>query len=99
MGRQTGVVVGFLDEVFSCGALVVEPDQQIQRVVHVGHEDPVDVLVRIEELIMFRRFVLFCTGIAQRQEACPLLPSFGLIEKLALLVGIGPGRRLPLRHL
>jgi hypothetical protein len=30
MGRQTDIVVGFLDEVLGSGALVVEPDRQVQ---------------------------------------------------------------------
>ena len=39
MRRQHGIVVGFLHEVLRSGALVIEPQQPIQRPVHVGHKE------------------------------------------------------------
>ncbi|MHB1673249.1 MAG: hypothetical protein ACYCSP_03285 [Acidobacteriaceae bacterium] len=68
-------------------------------VVHVGHEDPVDVSRRIEELVLLRLFVLFCPRIAQRQEAVGPGPALGLIEKFALLIGVGLRRGFPLSRL
>ena len=70
---------------------------QIQRVIPVGHKNPIDTLRRIEELILLRFDGVLCLlfGIAQRQEAVGLAPAIGLIEELALLVGIGLWGRLP----
>jgi hypothetical protein len=99
MRRQASVVVGFLNEVLGAGTLVVEPDQQIQGLVHVCDENPVDVLRRIEELVLLGILVLFRPGIAQRQEAMSLGPAFGLIEELTLFLSVGLGRGLPLCHL
>ena len=79
MSGQAGVVVGFLDEVLGRHALIVEPDGQIQRVIHVGHEDPVDIPRRIEEWVLLWLFVLFCPNIAQRQETVGLAPAMGPI--------------------
>ena len=102
MRRQTGIVVGFLDEILGSRALVVEPHQRIQCALHVGHENPVGVLGRVEQLILLRlRGVLGFRRlfIAQRQEPAGLAPPLRLIEELALAVGIGQRRTLPLRRL
>ncbi len=95
MRRQTGVVAGCLNEVLRARTLIVEPDGKIDRVIEVGDEDAVDLPRGIEELVLFRIFVLFCPDIAQRQETVGLPPALGLIEEPALLVRVSQGRGLP----
>jgi hypothetical protein len=57
MGRQTGIGVGLPDGILGSGTPIVEPDQRVQGVIHVGHEDAIDDVVwRVEELVLFRFF-------------------------------------------
>lgn len=39
-----------LIQVFRAGALAVKPHQRIQRPIHVGHEDVINVLRRVEQV-------------------------------------------------
>ena len=92
MRRQAGIVVGLFNKVLGPGTLVKEPHQRIQRPVHVGHKDSVDVLGGIEQLILlwllgllgFRRLL-----VAQPQEPAGFAPPLRLVGELALAVGIG----------
>lgn len=52
MGRQAGIVVRFLDQVLSPGALIVKPHEPVDRLVHVGDEDSILVLLGFKELIL-----------------------------------------------
>ena len=51
MRRQAGVVVGFPDQIFRCGPLVVEPDGVGDRLGQIRDEDAVDVAGRLEQRI------------------------------------------------
>ena len=56
--RQAGVVIRFLDQVLGRGSAPIESHQCIQWRAHVGDEDPIGVLRRIEQLVLFGLFRL-----------------------------------------
>src|SRR6516164_9013605 len=96
MGSQTGIVVGLFDEVFRPGTLPVKPHQQVDGTLHISYEHPVAVLGRVKQLILLALgWDLVLLLIAQGDKAVGLAPAFRLIAELALLVGIGVGRGLP----
>jgi hypothetical protein len=95
MGRQTGIVVGLFYQILGPGALIVEPHQQVDGALHVGHEDPIDILRAVEQLVLLglgKRILLL---VAQGNKAVGLAPTFWLIAELTLLIGIGARRGLP----
>src|SRR6266478_2955766 len=97
MGCQSGIVIGFLDQVLGPSSLVVEPHQQINGPLHVGHEHTIGILRGVEELILLAllRVLLLLVLVAQGDKAVGLAPTLRLIAEFALLIGVGLGRRLP----
>src|ERR1700694_1466730 len=97
MRRQSGIVIGFLDQVLRPSPLVVEPHQQIDGPLHVGHEHAIGILWGVEELILLAllRVLLLLVLVAQGDKAVGLGPTLWLITKFALLIGVGLGRGLP----
>src|ERR1700758_2211606 len=97
MGRQSGIVVGLFNEVLSAGTLIVEPHQQVNGALHVGDEDPIDILRAVEQLVLLARGGgLLLLWITQGNKTAGLFPAFRVIPELALLVGVGAGRRPPM---
>ena len=101
MRRQPSIVFGFLDEILRTRALIVEPRQQSDPVVHIGDQDAIAVFRRVEQLILFgifrrRRLLLF--DVAQGDEPVRMAPPLRLIPEFALTVGIGLRRTGPLRR-
>ena len=93
MRRQPRIIVGFLDQVLGCSPLVVERHQRVHRPIHVRHKHPVDVLRRLEQLVLLRRIrrpSLPLLLITQRQEPIRFPPAIRLIPEFALSVGVGP---------
>ena len=81
------IVVGFFNQIL--GSL--EPRQQIDGSIHIGHEHPIGILWRVEQLVLLAlRFsgvgLLFIT---QDDKPVRLAPAFRLIAEFALAVGIG----------
>ena len=102
MSGQSGIIVGFFDQVFGTGALVVEPHDQRNPIFEIGDKNPIPIWTRLEELILLDlvgMLVVLVLGITQRYKSIRLVPAFGLILKLALLIGIGFRRSFPLRLL
>src|ERR1017187_2559743 len=92
---------GFLDQVLGGGPLVVEPYQLVHGCRYVRHKYPVDVLRRLEQLVLLRRIRranLRLLLVTQRQESVRFPPAIRLIPELALSVGVSPWRPPPLRH-
>jgi len=98
MRRQTSIIIGFLNQVLRARPLIVEPYQQIGRLFHVGDEHTIAILGRIEQLVLLgfagrlRRRLL---PVPHGDEAISFSPSLRLISKLALIIGIGARRSLP----
>ena len=44
ISRQTGVVIGFLNQILSSGPLIVEPHQGRDGAPHVGDKNPIGIL-------------------------------------------------------
>src|SRR5437868_1882049 len=99
MGRQPGIVVSFLNEVLRPSPLVIEPHQQVNGILQVGHEHSVAVLGTIEQLILLAFGLALLLLIAQGNKAVRLAPALGLIPELTLLVSIGLGGWPPVRLL
>src|SRR5258706_391992 len=101
MRRQARIVVGFFDQVLRPRPLPVKTHHHIDRGVEVGHEHPIAVLRRVEQLVLLR-FVqlvgLRLPLVSQRHEPVGFPPSFRLVAKLALAVGIGARRSRPPRR-
>src|SRR5437773_2811404 len=102
MRRQARIVVGFFDQVLRPRPLSVKTHHRVDRRVEVGHEYPMAVLRRVEQLVLLR-FVqlvgLRLLHVPQRHEPVGSPPSFRLVAKLALPVGIGARRSGPPRRL
>src|SRR5216683_3984730 len=96
MSRQTSIVVRFFNQIFGAGALVIEPHQQVDGALHVGDEDPIDTLRAVEQMVLLALGGgLFLLMVAQGNKTAGLSPAFRVIPELALLVGVGAGRRPP----
>jgi hypothetical protein len=96
MRCQSGIVIGFLDQILRPSPLVIEPHQQIQGPVHVGHERAIDILRSVEELILLALFgTVLLLLVAQGDKAVCLTPTLRLVAEFALLVSIGLGPGLP----
>src|SRR2546430_8855794 len=75
MGRQPGIVVSFLNEVLRPSPLVIEPHQQVNGILQVGHEHSVAVLGTIEQLILLAFGLALLLLIAQGNKAVRLAPA------------------------
>src|SRR5258707_13969430 len=98
MRRQSGIVIGFLDQILRSSSLTIEPNQQIDGPVQVGYKHPVGILRGVEELILLalgRALLLLLLLVAQGDEAVGLAPTLRLIAEFALLIGVSLGRGLP----
>src|SRR5438105_12920603 len=101
MRRQARLLVGFFDQILRPRSLSVKPHHRIDRRLEVGHEYPIAVLRRVEQLILLRFAQLLWLRlllVPQSNEPVRFPPSFRLVAKLALAVGIrarrsGPARR------
>src|SRR6266404_2460348 len=102
MRRQARIVVGFFDQVLRPRPLSVKTHHRVDRRIEVGHEYPIAVLRRVEQLVLLR-FVqlvgLRLLHVPQRHEPVGSPPSFRLVAKLALPVGIRARRSRPPRRL
>src|SRR5260370_18943765 len=105
MRGQSGVVVGFLDQVFSTGPLPVEADQNIDCRIHVGDKDAVAVCRRVEQLVLlgFARLGSLLLHVAKSYESIAFPPSVRLVTELTLAIpisarGSGPAPCLHLLH-
>jgi hypothetical protein len=68
--RQTGIVIGLLDQVLRPSPLVVKPHRQINGPVHIGHEPAIDIFRGVEELILLALLgVILLLPVAQSDEA------------------------------
>src|SRR5260370_14950879 len=97
MRRQSGIVIGFLDQILRSSSLTIEPNQQINGPLHVGHEHAIGILRGVEELILLalgRALLLLLLLVAQGDNAVGLAPTLRLIAEFALLVGFVLGRWL-----
>jgi hypothetical protein len=52
MRRQPSIVVRLFNQVFGAATLTVKPDYEVDRILHVGHKDPVFVLAGLEQLVL-----------------------------------------------
>src|SRR3984893_7516043 len=98
MRRQTSIIIGFLNQILRARPLIVEPHQQIGGLLHVGDEYTIAVLGRIEQLVLLRFAGWLPRGllpVPHGDEAICFSPSLRLISKLALIIGIGARRSLP----
>src|SRR6516162_4084605 len=99
MRRQPGIIVSLFNQVFGAAPLAVKPDHEVDRIAHVGHEDPVLVLAGLEQLVLLG--LLGCHWfawlfLAQGHEPIGLTPALRLIIKFALPIRIRLRRWLPL---
>src|SRR5215469_2825004 len=100
MRRQTRIVVGFLDQVLRSRPLPIKPYDRVNGRILVSDEHPVAVFRCVEQLILFGffpflRLRLWFLLVAQSYEPVGFPPSFRLIGKLALAIGIGSWRTGP----
>src|SRR5437870_317740 len=80
------------------GSLIVDPHELVDRLLHIGYEDSILVLLGSEQLILhdLLRFLLIgVILVTQGNESISLAPSFRLVPKLTLGLGIGMRRRFP----
>ena len=52
MGRQSGIIVGFFNQIFGASTLVVEPHDQRNRIFQIGDENSVFMRTRFKQLIL-----------------------------------------------
>ena len=100
MRRQTRIVVGLLDQVLRSRPLIVEPHQPIHRFGHMGDKYAIAVFRRVEQLVLLR-LVLPELGfllLAEGDASIGLVPALWLVVEFTLPLGIGTGRRLPVRR-
>jgi len=99
MRRQSSIVVGFLNQILRSSALIVKPDELIDRTIHIGHKHAILILLGREKLVLhdiFRfLFVVWVFSTTERKESVRLAPTVGLIPKFALFVGVRVRRWLP----
>src|SRR6516225_8387974 len=99
MRRQPSIVVRLFNQVFGAATLTVKPDYEVDRILHVGHEDPVFVLAGLEQLVLLCLLgchLLTWFFVAQGYEAIGLAPLVRLVAEFALRVSIGFGRWFPI---
>ena len=95
MRGEPGVVVGFFDEVFRPGPLVVKPGDRRDRLFQARHEHAVAVAAGLEQLILFDLTTVWLLVVTQRDEAASLGPALRLVEEFALRLRVGLRRGLP----
>src|SRR5207245_10234189 len=92
MRCQSGIVVGFLDQVLGASAAIVKPRYPVNRLIFdVGDENSILHAAHGEQLVLLYR--IFLIGflrivVAQRHVSEFALPSLRLVAELALRIGI-----------